>query len=150
MKVVINSCFGGFSLSVEAIKKLTLLNAKCIKSITPLEYYGGNNPVYKKKRNWEEEWKKDLEEYYDIGDGFKAHKRDYNIYDERTNLLYDFEDVNKNRADENLIKVVKKLGKKSWGHCAELKIIEIPDNIDWGIDEYDGMESVEETHQSWS
>ena len=152
MKVVINECFGGFGLSVEAIKKLVQLNAKCIKSMTPIEYYGGNKPNYKhSNKNWAEDWKKDFEEYIDIGDGFKGHNREFNIYDEKTDLLYNFEKYDgETRADENLIKVVEELGEKSWGGYAELKIVEIPDNINWTIRDYDGMETIEEEHRSWS
>jgi hypothetical protein len=49
-----------------------------------------------------------------------------------------------------LIDVVRTLGKKSFGMCAELKVIEVPNGIDWAIDEYDGLEKVEEVHNSWS
>jgi len=49
-----------------------------------------------------------------------------------------------------LIKVVKKLGKKASGFCANLKIVKIPDDIEYKIEEYDGLESVEEKHKSWN
>jgi hypothetical protein len=54
------------------------------------------------------------------------------------------------RDDPILIQVVKELGKEANGSCAELEIVEIPDGINWEIDEYDGMERVEEAHRSWS
>jgi hypothetical protein len=44
---------------------------------------------------------------------------------------------------------VETLGEKANGSFAELKIVEVPDYIDWVINEYDGLESVEEKHQSW-
>jgi len=44
---------------------------------------------------------------------------------------------------------VKELGKKSWGRCAELKIVEIPNGIEYEIDNYDGVETVHEKHRSW-
>lgn len=39
---------------------------------------------------------------------------------------------------------------KADGKCAELKIIEIPDDIEWEIEEYDGWEHVAEKHRVWS
>lgn len=54
------------------------------------------------------------------------------------------------RDDPDLVAVVEKMGKKSFGGFAELGVIEIPDNISWEINEYDGFESVHESHRSWS
>jgi len=36
------------------------------------------------------------------------------------------------------------------GWAAELKIVEVPDDVDWYIDEYDGKEWVAERHRTWS
>lgn len=54
------------------------------------------------------------------------------------------------RHDPMLIRVVEKLGDAASGDCAALRIIEIPDGIEYEIDEYAGMESVHEKHRSWS
>ncbi len=55
------------------------------------------------------------------------------------------------RDDPHLVAMVKKLGsKKASGEYSELKIVEIPDGVNWEIGEYDGMETVEESHRSWS
>ena len=53
------------------------------------------------------------------------------------------------RNEPDLIKVVKKLGKRVNGGCASLKIINIPDGTIWQIEEYDGMEWIAEEHQTW-
>ena len=53
------------------------------------------------------------------------------------------------RDNPALIEVVETLGKKSWGYCAKLKIVKIPDNVEWEIEEYDGMECVAEKHRIW-
>jgi hypothetical protein len=39
---------------------------------------------------------------------------------------------------------------KSSGVYAELKIVDIPDDVEWEIDEYDGKEWVAEVHRTWS
>ena len=54
------------------------------------------------------------------------------------------------RTDPLVIQVVKKLGEKANGEHAELAIVEIPRGVEWEIDEYDGVETVEEKHRSWS
>jgi len=36
------------------------------------------------------------------------------------------------------------------GQFAELKIVEVPDDVNWYIEEYDGMEHVAERHRTWS
>lgn len=54
------------------------------------------------------------------------------------------------RDDRDLISVIKDIGKKANGRSASLKIVEIPDDVKWGIHEYDGSEHVEEQHRTWS
>ncbi len=53
------------------------------------------------------------------------------------------------RADQILVQVVEELGREADGSCAALEIVEIPDGIDFQIDEYDGLEWVAEKHQTW-
>lgn len=36
------------------------------------------------------------------------------------------------------------------GDYADLKVVEIPEDVDWYIEEYDGMEHVAERHRTWS
>lgn len=54
-----------------------------------------------------------------------------------------------NRTAPELIECVETLGKKASGMFADLTIIEIPDNVDWSIDECDGKEQVCEKHRIW-
>ena len=91
MKIAINKCYGGFSLSKEAYEYMGL------------------------------EW-----------DGYGS----------------DFKPVGK-RTDEKLIECIEKLGKKANGMCASLRIVNIPDEIEYEIDNYDGFETVREKHRSW-
>jgi hypothetical protein len=53
------------------------------------------------------------------------------------------------RNDPILIEVIEELGETANGSYAELKIVEIPDDINWVIQEYDGIEWVAEVHQTW-
>lgn len=54
------------------------------------------------------------------------------------------------RNDKNLIGVIEELEHESWGKFSELKIVEIPDDVEWEIAEYDGVEWVAEKHRKWN
>ena len=112
-EIVINSKFGGFSLSRDAFLELRKLGCE-----TAL-----NEP--------------DNGEKYDDGSV-------------RTNIFSDHFCSEISRDDPFLIQVVKKLGDKANGMCAKLKIVEIPKNVEWVIEEYDGIEWVSEKHRTWS
>ena len=53
------------------------------------------------------------------------------------------------RDDPALVATVRRLGSKANGDYAKLKIIEIPGDVDWFVDEYDGKEWVAEKHRTW-
>jgi hypothetical protein len=53
------------------------------------------------------------------------------------------------RNNPLLVQVVEELGKEADGFCAELGIVTIPDDVDWYIHEYDGLEHVAENHRTW-
>lgn len=61
------------------------------------------------------------------------------------------------RTDENIIKVIEELGNKAgWKYddfnTVEFKVVEIPDDVDWYIDEYEACdgEFIRETSRTWS
>lgn len=54
------------------------------------------------------------------------------------------------RTDPKLIQVIEELGDAANGKHAKLAIVEIPDGVEYDIDEYDGQESIHEVHRSWS
>ena len=48
-----------------------------------------------------------------------------------------------NRDDPRLVKCVEELGTDvASGKCAKLVVVEIPDGINYGVEEYDGVETV--------
>jgi len=69
------------------------------------------------------------------------------LYDE-SGRIYD-SDKELERHDPDLVRVVKVLGDAANGECAELKIIEIPDDVEYMILNYDGMEWVVDKHRIW-
>ena len=68
----------------------------------------------------------------------------------------------KNITDENfyhndiprdcsvLVAMIEEQGTAVNGGFADLKIVEVPDDANWYIEEYDGREWVAERHQTWS
>ena len=97
MKVAINRCYGGFSISTEAQDLLKLTTS-----------YPDN------------------EDFGIVSDNWNAY-----------------------RTNKRLIEVIETLGEKANGDNAELKVIEIPDDVNWTIDEYDGIEHIAEVHRTW-
>jgi len=54
------------------------------------------------------------------------------------------------RDDPYLVKIVRELGATANGGYADLKIVEIPGDVKWCINEYDGNEWIAEEHRTWS
>lgn len=54
------------------------------------------------------------------------------------------------RDDPYLVKTVLELGEAANAKYARLKVVTIPDDVEWHIAEYDGLEWVAETHRTWS
>jgi hypothetical protein len=46
------------------------------------------------------------------------------------------------RHDPNLIRVIEEMGDRANGKHAELRIVEIPDGVEYEIEEYDGTEHI--------
>lgn len=53
------------------------------------------------------------------------------------------------RDDPKLVEVVERMGKDAERSCADLRIVEIPEDVKWHITEYDGLETVRENHRTW-
>ena len=62
------------------------------------------------------------------------------------NFGFDYEE---DRENPKLIEVVEALGEKVNGSSAQLKVVEIPDGVEYEIDNYDGVESIHEKHRMW-
>ena len=49
-----------------------------------------------------------------------------------------------------LVSMVEEQGSAMNGEFSDLKVVEIPDDVEWYIEEYDGKEWVAERHRTWS
>ena len=113
VKIVINSDYGGFSLSDQAVLA-----------------YGrkkGLNLVKDENTSWS------------VSIFYKGTVAEENY----------FEDREIPRNDPDLVTVVEVLGESANGFAASLKIVEIPEDVDWCVEENDGREWVSEKHRTW-
>lgn len=53
------------------------------------------------------------------------------------------------RCDPTLVEVVEELGEKASGPFATLRVVDIPDGMEYVIDEYDGVETLHEKVRVW-
>ena len=139
MKIVINDTFGGFGLSYEGVMKYAEL-----KNIKLYAFVDGRNEVGNL------DFHAPKIPYDGTGDAFIVHYSQKPLKDGKYEEDSYFSERDIERTDPALIKTVKLLGKKANGRCASLKIIEIPDNVEWQVEEYDGLEHIAEKHQTWN
>lgn len=60
-----------------------------------------------------------------------------------------FSEMDIPRDDPALVQVVEEMGAAADGQYAKLKIVDVPDDVQWHIAEYDGNEHVAENHRTW-
>ena len=139
MELVINNCFGGFSLSAEAEDMYA-----AGKGLTLYRY---EQTKYKHRDGVDEYVRVNAA---DAGLFYHAYTQDHG---EKCAELPDddsyWSDHDIKRDDPLLIEVVRNLGKAASGQFAALKIVEIPDGVEYEINEYDGNEHVAEAHRTW-
>ncbi len=140
MKIVINSCFGGFGISHKAVMRYAELSN--IKLYPYLDDITVN--IYKDKAVI---GNPELMHHYSTIpiEGLEKNRFGYT----HPNDTY-WTDRDIKRDDKILIQVITELGKEANGNHAELTIVDIPDDVDWTIEEYDGAEHIAEKHRTWS
>ena len=137
MKILLNKCFGGFHVSADAYKLY------CEKKGIDCYFYNENS--WNTLQRWTfEKAQKDPYCYCvskDLGNCV-----DYNTlsnYIIKSPRAYDL------RTDKTWIEVVEELGDKVNTWASDIRVIEIPDGIEYEIDDYDGIETVYEKRRCW-
>ena len=142
MKVVINRCHGGFGLSQKAVERYHEIKGKQLW-IEEDSKYGSLGIVHYWLVPPEQRVKSREHEWHTMT---MDEKREYNnLWSEQN-----FYDRDLDRSDSVLVQVVEELGADANGRHAELSVVEIPDDVEWQIEEYDGLEWVAEVHRTWS
>jgi hypothetical protein len=159
MKVVINKCYGGFSLSPLAIKYMAEIQDKsCFffkkdygKGVLSNDRYipctideaardimfsaftiKHPDKLFDDEKSWNEMTLEERNKHNKLWESVSLSSRDFN------------------RADPLLVKCIEELGNKANGICAKLAVIEIPDGTKYTIEEYDGFEHIAEEHRTWN
>jgi hypothetical protein len=140
-KIVINACHGGFGLSHEAVLAYLEQSGQQVWAevnekygrLIPFTYHlvPPENRVEGTPDNW----------HSMTLDQRQAHNA---AYSETV-----FHDRDLARDDPCLVQVVEQLGNRANGRHADLKIVDVPDDVNWYIEEYDGREWVAERHRTW-
>lgn len=137
MKLVINTCYGGFSVSHEAM--LRIAEIKGIKLYPEKGEYSLTTywtvPPSERPKPLPEPWMSNSE----------AARIEHNQAMDRARM----DTRPDNRADPALVQAVEELGGRANGDHARLLVVEIPDGVDYTIEEYDGAEHVAEKHRTW-
>jgi hypothetical protein len=135
-KVILNKCFGGFGLSKDAYE----LYAKK-KGISVFRYTQEN--LKKEIYTYATDDNRTFDFYFtkDFGDNVYISDEDFKKYFLKLDEKF--------REDKTLIEVVEELGEKANVFYSNLKIAEIPDDLDYVIDNYDGIETLHQKVKEW-
>lgn len=112
MKIVVNRCYGRFSLSEAACR------------------------AYAEAKGFE---------IYDYQYGGWAYTKPAS--DRTDSFVWRSDDIP--RDDKTLVDIVERMGPAANGLAVKLEVVEIPDDVDWQIEDDDGREWVAEKHRTW-
>lgn len=138
MKVVINKCHGGFGLSDAAYEKLIEYGIPVRGYIEQLRDQSTKLYLHEPKNDGQVIFDRKLESSETSELMLRLDGRYWDCWI-RSN----------GRSHPLVIRVVEELGAEANGRYAELKIVEIPDDISYEITDYDGIEHVAQTHRTW-
>lgn len=153
-KVVINATYGGFGLSAKAIARWAeLQNRPCYFFVEP-DFSGPYVSIQLKDISpgmtlfYAFDIPNPNEVLVDIKDWALMDSEEQDL----ANKIYNdhvFSPRELKRDDPLLVQIVEELGKSANSRFASLKIVEIPSDVNWKIDEYDGWETIHEVHRTW-
>ena len=149
MKVAINKCFGGFGLSPEAVLKL--YERGMTEIATPVdEYYPPEEREEEARKYSSLSYKHQLAKWREYLAGRMGERGLFlTVFspDEKFVLYFDRSSIPRHHPE--LVRVIEEMGEKASGPCGQVEIVEIPDGVEYSIEEYDGNEHIAEVHRTW-
>jgi hypothetical protein len=149
VKVVINACFGGFSLSPAGAAAYLARQGK------PAFFYVEDRESSARPgdRDYVRVGEPEARAAFmfttlseDIGERVPSEV----IWPGRNAHPAYWDDRDIERDDPDLVAIVEADAETVSGNHAKLQVVEIPDDVAWEIEEYDGLERVAEQHRTWS
>lgn len=147
MKVVINRCYGGFSISLEAARHMAAAGCKRAQhEVAEYDQELRDFAAYKENgtlpaSNDDRQFKTGM---WDISIKYNSLPK-FHGYGYLEGMDGGYE-----RHDPLLVAAVEALGEAASGEHADLKAVEIPDGVDYELSEYDGIEHIAEKHRTWA
>lgn len=143
MKIVINKCYGGFGLSEAAIRDYASRKGLTLYPETPDRFSALIGPTW---------FIKPPGERGDIlsNEAFMTAPQAARIVSNKAHAAATLHARDMPRNDPDLVATVEALGKKANDRFGDLTVVEIPDDVEWEIEEYDGKEWVSEKHRTWT
>jgi hypothetical protein len=148
-EVVINGCYGGFNLSHPAV--LAYAERKGIKLYPEPDEIGvkiwGRPDDLAEYKGIVHYYKVPHEQYKALYDEIQASGENYKRLNDQ-DWYFSVSDID--RDDPDLVAVVRNLGAAANGQHSDLRVVEVPDDVEWYVDEYDGLEQIRENHRTWA
>lgn len=117
MKVILNKCYGGFSLSEKAHR----LYAE--KKGLPFNIYFDKYGIEQYRTDGKTTGEPEDKDFFWLSDKY--------------------------RDDPVLVEVVEELGKAANSDYSDLVVVDIPDDMDYVVNDYDGIEILSPRAQTW-
>jgi hypothetical protein len=146
MKIVINDCFGGFGLSDAAYEQLIAWGVPVRKYNEQKKDPTTNLYLPEPANDGEVIFDRELTPlgenvFNDLYHKYKPNAIGGRYWDSWTR---------ENRSHPLVVRVVEALGAAASGKHSCLKVVEIPDGVDYSVEEYDGQEHIAERHRTWA
>lgn len=128
MKILISKSFHGFKLSLAGIREAIQLGIPDVKELTT-------------------EMLNMCDESYSF---MTAEARKDMLVKHPDMVLTYFAGEKLDRTNPELIAMIERMGSEAMIKPQALKIVDVPDDVEWEISCYDGVEKIEEKHRVWS
>lgn len=144
MNIVINKCYGGYGLSPAAFVEYYARKGVQLFAYVLADRFSRGHEYRRLTAN-------DTNKYLFTAYFTKDHGDTWSWNNGQTSEDVGYvRDDDIPRDDPILVDIVREMGSAANGNHAQLHVVEIPDGVEWTIEEYDGTEWISECHRTWS